>query len=268
MTICLQRHSATAALPARKPLYLLHPSPARIDAGTNHLVLQPANGATLRFPLARVCRIVCNRHLSWTGNALTACLRAGIPITWTDGYGHALGALHPRLTPPQPFSTLIETYLELPDWQQRFANWTTRRRLETLTACALRAAKTGHRIMDPRAFAALKREYVYKGTHPINVKPDSASWCHALVVERLHQEGLQTNYWGFDASHLALADELAALLWAEFNFDAGSIANAHADHTQLSVHLFENWAREHSTRLLQHLGDLKRHLAREIEAWH
>ena len=42
---------------------------------------------------------------------------------------------------------------------------------------------------------------------------------------------------------------------------------AAADQGSVLARLFEGWAHQREGRLLQHLGDLKRHLAREIEAW-
>jgi hypothetical protein len=253
-------------LPARKPLYLLSKDPNRIDARSDHLVLHRNIGGPMRFPLARVCRIICNRHLTWSGAALALCLSEGVPITWVDGQGHALGATQTRHAQPLPFATLIEVYLELPDWPKRFNNWLTRRRLETLVSCARRAAETGHGLAADD-FESLKREFVYNGVHPVAFSLDGEGWCHALTVDRLHREGLQGCYWGFDATRLELATELATLLWAELNLDCGTLA-ASSDSQIVIARLFETWAHQREVRLLQHLSDLKRHLAREIETWH
>lgn len=261
------RHGHTASdLPDRKPLYLLGREPARIDAGDDHLLLRRATSHVQRFPLRRICRIICNRHLSWSGSALTLCLREAVPITWVDGHGHALGGTQPRHAEPLPFSTLIDTYLELPDWPKRFANWRARRRLETLNICAQRAAEHG-RGLDADSFHGLKREYVYNGDHPLAFCPEAEGWCHALTLDRLQREGLQGSYWGYDGTRLDLATELAALLWAELNLDCGTLP-AGTDQGIVVARLFESWARQHEARLLHHLADLKRHLLREIDAWH
>ena len=266
MPTLAQRIKTATDLPARKPLYLLGHEPARIDAGADHLMLRRATGNPIRFPLARVCRIICTIQITWTGSALSLCLREGVPITWVDGHGHALGFTQTRYAQPLPFSTLIETYLELPDWSRRFENWRARRRLETLTACAKRAAEKGFGL-DALGFQELKREYVYNGEHPIAFNPEGEGWCHALAIDRLHREGLHGCYWGHGATRLALADELAALLWAELNLECGTIP-AGAGQGIVIAHLFESWAHQREGRLLQHLGDLKRHLSREIETWH
>src|SRR5690606_39124453 len=128
-------------------------------------------GATpQRFPLARICRIICSRQVDWSGAALTLCLREGIPITWVDGHGHALGNTQTLFPQPLPFTTLIDVYLELPDWPGRFANWCARRRLETLTTCAMRAAREG-RHLEAGELEGLKRQYVYNGEHPLTFHP-------------------------------------------------------------------------------------------------
>lgn len=265
MTTLAQRSATAAQQPSRKPLYLVGPAPARVDAGADHLVLHKGAGCPMRFPLARVCRIICTRHLTWTGAALSLCLSHGVPITWVDGHGHALGTTQSHYAQPLPFSTLIETYLELPDWPRRFADWRAHRRLDTLVTCARRAAEGGHGL-DTARFQELKRRYVYNGEHPLAFDAGGEGWCHALAVDHLHREGLQACYWGFDASRLELAAELAALLWAELNLDCGTLPGA-ADHGSVLARLFESWAHQREGRLLQHLGDLKRHLSREIEAW-
>lgn len=258
-------HDTASALLARKPLYLSSPPPARIDGRDEHLVLQRANGGPLRFPLARVCRVICNRHLDWSGRALALCLDRGVPITWVDGHGRALGHSQSRYAQALSLSTLIETYLEIPDWEHRFCNWRARRRLETLTTCAKRAAEHG-RAFDAVQFAELKRDYVYNGNHHQSFPAAGEGMCHALTVDRLHREGLQTCYWGFGGSRFELAKEFAALLWAELNLDGGTIASSARQGTTVA-HLFETWARRREARLLLHLGDLKRHLARELNAW-
>lgn len=258
--------ATTIAMPARKPLYLFSTVAAQIDAGPDHLILRRNGMPPQRFPLARIARVICNRNATWSGSALALCLAEGVPITWLDGHGHALGSTQSCHPHPFPLSTLIDTYLELPDWPTRFANWLARRRLETLTTCARRAAECGHGLAAD-AFEELKREYVYNGVHPQAFAAEGEGWCHALAVDRLHREGLQACYWGFDATPFELAAQLATLLWAELNLDCGTLP-ASADRDVIVARLFETWAHQREARLLLHLGDLKRHLAREIDAWH
>lgn len=262
-TIARRCHTAND-VPARKPLYLFSQHAAQIEGIDRHLVLRRATNNPMRFPIVRVSRIICNYHLTWTGTALSLCLREGVPITWVDGYGHALGNTQSRYANPLPFSTLVETYLELPDWMQRFTNWRARRRLETLTTCARRATETGH-SPSPLQLTELKRTYVYHGEHPTVFDPEGEAWCYALTVDRLHREQLNSAYSGFNGSRLDLSTELSALLWAELNLDCGIIP-ASTKQRSVLARLFESWSHQREGRLMLHLGDLKRHLTRELEA--
>ena len=70
--LTMRRPTSTAPpdLPARAALpHEL--KPARMEAGSDHLILRPEAGAPMRFPLARICRVICNRHLAWSGGALS-----------------------------------------------------------------------------------------------------------------------------------------------------------------------------------------------------
>lgn len=251
--------------PDRKPLYLLAGAGARIDAGADHLLFRRDGSPPQRYPMTRVARVVCNVQTQWSGHALALCFAHGISITWIDGHGHALGNAQANHHPPQPMATLLETYLELPDWPDRFGNWLTHRRLDILLQCA-RSAAAHERPQSPDVFQELKRQFVYNGQHPLIFEPEGEGFCHALVVDHLQRAGLQTTYWGFDAQACELARELASLLWAELNLECGTLP-AHVDQGKLVAHLFEAWARQREVRLQHHLCDLKCHLAREADTW-
>lgn len=259
------RVGAAIDQPPGKALYLLIEAPGRMDANHDHLSLHRDSGAPMRFPISRVGRIVCNRQVNWSGPALSLCLTKGVPITWVDGKGRAIGNTQPRYEEQASAATLIETYIALPEWTERFANWVLCRRHAILTRCVRQAAESGNDA-EARTLAALKRSYVYHGNHPVVFNTEGQGGCYALTVEHLHRAELQACYWGFNAVRLNLADELAALLWAELNLECGTLA-ASTDNRIVSTRLFESWAHQNAGRFLQHLGDLKRHMSREIEAW-
>ncbi|WP_420177195.1 CRISPR-associated endonuclease Cas1 [Kerstersia gyiorum] len=265
MTRNAYRQISKGVAPDRKPLYILCPTPAHMKAGLDHLALYRESASTQRFPIARIRRVICNSNLSWTGKALALCLHNSIPITWANGSGETLGHTQSHFDVLQSASTLIDTYLELPDWADRFINWRARRRLEILTTCAERAIKAEQTI-NTNDFQIIKREFVYHGKYPITFNKDGLAWCQAAVTDRLQQNGLQSRYWGFNASQLDLVVEFADLLWAELNFDSGTLPGS-VTHSKLSTYLFESWLHQHEYRLLLHLGDLKRHMAREVNQW-
>ena len=258
-------HAASLGALPRKPLYLVASSPMQVDTCHEALTVKRAGAPVQRFPLARLARVICNRHTTWTGEALCACLAHTVPITWLDGHGRALGNSQPRIHTPEPLDATLDLYLELPDWHKRLDNWLTRRRLETLTQWAMHAATRGAEL-DPVRFQVLKREFVYGGHVPVCFEPAAEGWCEALAAGHLNRGGLQSRYWGCGGVAMDLAAELAGLLWAELNLDCGALP-ASADSMAVSLRLFEAWAHRREGRLDTHLSDLRRHVAREIDAW-
>jgi hypothetical protein len=77
--------------------------------------------------------------------------------------GQTLSNTQPCRARPDTLSSRIELYLELRDWPKRFANWIARRRLETLTTCAKRAAEAG-RGLDAQRLMRLHRFIVKQAT--------------------------------------------------------------------------------------------------------
>ncbi len=228
--------------------------------------MRRAGHATTRYPLARIDRIVCNRHVDWSSEALTRCLRHGIPLLWVDGRGEVIGFAGPRLGMAQPFDVLLDSYLDRADWHSRYTNWLKQRRLETLVLVALRAVHAGH-AMSQAEFDEHKRAYVYNA-HFEAVYPEMArAWCHAYVLRHLVVGGIAPTHWAYDGQPLDLGDDLCGLVWAELNLEAASLALA-ADQTQTQLLLVESWIAGHPARIPDLLARLRRHLAAENQQWH
>ncbi len=264
-----RHHPATRHLADRKPLYLLGTRSANVDAGADHLVLRQRDDSgkiypTMRYPVYRINRVVSNHHVSWSGRALALCFARQVPLTWVDGHGNYLGSGLSRQV-GSPFALLLDNYLQRPDWWVCFKQWRARRRLNTLIVCAERAAEAGQPLTQ-RAFDDLKRQVVYHGKPPVRFDRIGLAWCHALVVPRLIEDGLDVSYWGFGARSLNLAMELAALLWAELNLDCGTLPS-HANQGLVKAQFFETWSHERERRLLDHIGDFQRHVAEEGDVW-
>jgi hypothetical protein len=244
--------------PDRKPLYLIVSRPAQMKAGPDHLVLHRAEVAPQNYPLARVARIICSHHIMWSGQALALCMTHQISITWLGAHGRAIGYTQSLGQPPYPAAVLIECYLECPQWAQHFNNWLRHRRMNVLHTCARRAQTADHPY-SAEYLAELKREFVYQGDIQPCFPSEGEGWSHALAVDRLQREGLAATWWGYDAVPFALAEELARLLWAELNLTCGALP-AHGDN-MTAARFFETWAWTHGDRLMEHLGDFKRHMA-------
>ena len=88
-----------------RALYLGSREAKRVSCTAEALVVTNARAQTLRYPVARVARVISSADVvDWSGTALALCLRAGIGITWLDARGNALGSLYPRqrTTAPSP----------------------------------------------------------------------------------------------------------------------------------------------------------------------
>lgn len=251
--------------PDKKPLYLCTDTPVTVEAAQHSLVVRRSGHAPQRLPLTRIDRIVCRGNIQWSAAAISHCCRAGVAVIWLDGRGECIGSTLPYQPPCSAFDTLLERYAALPEWSERFEIWLSRRRLETLTDWALRADRAGH-PPEHHAFQRIKREFVHQGHHPQGFSSQGKGWCQALVVSRLHSDGLRTRYWGYRGSTLALADVIAGLLWAELNLDAGGLSAA-ATEGAVAARLFQAWAHERTFRIHHHLADLQRHVANECEQW-
>lgn len=256
-------HPAQAGSAPRKPLYLSTSQPLRVGLDGEALTLKNDTG-TQRFPLARIARIVCNRHVDWSGQALAACLTNSISITWQDGHGAALGGAAARLATPSLLHPALELYLELADWTGRYGNWLRCRRMAILCAVARRARENGHPFPS-ETFSDLKREYVYLGRLSPLFPDEGLGWCHAAAMQQLAEEQLLARYRGYGGEPLELAEDLAGLLWAALNLECGGLAEAGT--TQSRMMFFESWLHEHPNLLREHLAHLARHVARENEAW-
>lgn len=89
-----------ADLPDKKSLYITSQVPVCMKSGNNHLILTRDNAHIQRYPVTRICRIICNQHVTWDGEALALCFNQGIPITWTDGHNQVLGHSQSSYTQP------------------------------------------------------------------------------------------------------------------------------------------------------------------------
>lgn len=257
--------SVTTA-PSRKPLYLATSSPVRIAAQAESLLVQGAGMSNRRFPLARIDRIVCNSHADWSGEALALCMASGVTVTWISPLGDVLGQCVPQLGAALSAAARLESFVEHPDWAGRYQNWLRGRRMRVLIDWA--AARCAEGLYPAVAeWEQRKREYVYRGRINAIFQAEVKGWCHAWVVSRLRKAGLPTRFWGYDASPLELADDLAGLIWAEINLHGGTLAGG-AIGTRGGLLFFENWARLHPARIAEHLAELNRFVARENETWH
>jgi len=261
----------TNRLPGRvnhhpKPLYLLDDEPREIRiVATSLRVVTPAGRAYRQLPLERIERIICNATVRWEGRALSACLEHGIPITWVNTKGQDIGTAVPQRTITASLHESISVFVQTTEWEKYYLNWLRNRRMAILVAWA-KSLANGYRLPQ-HVFNELKRRYVYQNQLQNTFVHDARGWCMSVVVRRLHDEGLDTQYWGFGGTALKLGEDLATFLWAELNLQSGAMME-HITAGPEALLFFETWVQKNEVRILHHLGDLKRFLRAETGTWH
>lgn len=270
---------APNALPPRRPGHRAPASPApshAIDARTLYLVpadtlavsstgealvVSRPDGDLRRLPIARLLRVVCNERVHWSGAALGLCQIRGITVTWIDSRGDVLGSLWPAQGPQSDLSDTLEALTGLPcDWPQLYSNWLRRQRLSVLTSWQNQRAKAGKPV-DAEEWNRAKHSWVYRNELPQHLPPMLHGMVCALVASRLAADGLTPDYWCVDGSRIALAADLARLIWAELNLTGGAFVQALRDQRETAA-LFEQWSTLCADLLQMHLASLKAHAMR------
>ncbi|MFP4684113.1 MAG: CRISPR-associated endonuclease Cas1 [Ectothiorhodospira sp.] len=246
--------------PARKPLYLLE-GPREVTARDTSLAVRNGPQVT-NLPLSRLDRILSGLQVTWSGEALRACLGFGIPITWVDGSGHPLGTLNPPPACAGTMADAIQRYLDRPEWTESYIHWLKHRRMDVLQSWRNALSRRGH-PPPARILESIKRDFVYADHIPNHFPDESLGWCYGVVEQRLNKEGLQPYYWGYGGAPLPLAEDIARLLWAELNLHCGTLPGQVQTLAEALV-FFENWVQKNAARVHHHLGDLKRHIRTEV----
>jgi hypothetical protein len=102
---------------ANGPLAVLVEGPA--------LRIRAAGRADLFSPLPRLARIVSRGAVHWRIEALDACLQWGVPISFLNLKGQAIGACVPLHRPSwkSDLPVLLEAAAEQPGWRERLSDW-------------------------------------------------------------------------------------------------------------------------------------------------
>lgn len=236
-----------------RSLYLGNGSHKRVAHTQEALVVTNAEGQTLRYPLARVARIVSSPAVDWAGGALALCLKQGISITWADAKGRTLGHACPAQPPNQSQADTLALLLEHPDGLALYSNWLRSRRMAVLA----RWGKTSTTAISPLRWEATKRQWVYNNQLVAHLPIALHTHCHAWVVAQLLTRQLPTQLCDAMGHNVPLVTDLTRLLWAEMNLCSGPLADNTRTERELAD-LFERWQPANGAALPLHLGALLR----------
>lgn len=240
--------------PGARALYLAGRAHKRVTSTEAALVVTNEQAQVMRFPLARVARIVSSADVvDWSGAALALCMRAGIGITWIDTHGQPVGSVYCQRRHPARLATALELWSEQPEGFACYQNWLRARRMDTLGRWRADPART----VTPQQWESAKREYVYGGRFPVHLPIELRGLCLAYVAAQLNDCGLPPQLWGPRLEAIDLDEDLCQLLWAEMNLCAGTLANQINDQVT-ATELFERWSVRNASALTVHLANLHR----------
>jgi hypothetical protein len=119
-----------------RPLYLDGSQALQVSLDGPALCVEGESRADGRYPLSRVTRVVVRGPVEWRTEALLACLRSGIPVTFLDHRGDAealcFGARHRE----RGLGSYLREFLDLANWRDQYAIWfSAMERRAVLNAC-------------------------------------------------------------------------------------------------------------------------------------
>lgn len=241
-----------------RALYLGSREHKRVSCTAEALVLTNARAQIMRYPVARVARVVSSADVvDWSGPALALCMRAGIGITWLDAKGSAVGSIYPQQRTLTPLATALELWAESPAGPASYQNWLRARRMNVLMRWGKERTATDPAAISPQQWESTKREWVYGRQFTTHLPGGLRSLCLAYVAAQLSAWGLPPRLWGPRLEGLDLDEDLCELLWAEMNLGSGALADKAEANAELTT-LFERWSARNASALALHLSSLHR----------
>jgi len=240
--------------PGARALYLGGREHKRVSCTNAALVVSNEHAQVMRFPLARVARVVSSADVvDWSGTALALCMRAGISITWLDAKGQAVGSIYAQARKTASLATVLELWSERADGPTLYQNWLRARRMDVL----VRWGQENAASVTPQQWEATKREYVYGAQFRVHLSAELRGLCLAYVAAQLDSHGLPPQLWGPRLEAFDLDEDLCELLWAEMNLGAGTLTEQVGDSATVTQ-LFERWSARNASALTLHLVHLHR----------
>jgi len=188
-------------------------SPLLVALDGPSLLVRRAGEADLRLPLRRVSRISVRGPVTFAAEALPACLEAGVPITFLDGWGRALGQLLPLHRRHQDLAALVDEAVAAGRFAGLRASWRAaierRSIVAAATALGLRLGDLRPRTLRLAAARAVDRLGAPVPTETLEARLEAL--LRGLVAERLIEEGAGARFQGQDPD-LDLAADLEAAL--------------------------------------------------------
>lgn len=247
------QHTTPQQTPPPRALYLAGSEHKQVDSTEAALVVRNARGQIMRYPVARVARIVSSLRVDWAGSALLLCQHSGIPVTWIDSHGEATGTMFPAQARNLSLHHMLEVVLESEPGAHDFQYWQQHRRMQVLKAWS----ECRSEPITPKQWEAIRLEWVYHREFKPHLPIAMRGLCCAYVAAQMAQAGLQPHYQGPKAEVIPLLEILMGLSWAQLNLCTGALGDQATDEAT-QVQLMERWQARNAGVLLAHLHSLQR----------
>lgn len=248
-----QPKPSCACGPGARALYLGTRDSKTVGCTAEALVVRNERAQTLRYPLARIARVVSSTAVNWSGAALALCLQSGIGISWVNARGEPLGTCYPHRRVQPALANALEQWLESANGATGYQHWLRARRMEVL----VRWGEAAGAALQPADWERTKREWVYAGEFRQHLPLALHAHVLAYVGSQLAAAGAAPLLWDADARPIDLDHDLCELLWAEMNLCSGDLADTTQTDRE-TIALFESWITRNGAALTVHLHSLQR----------
>ena len=252
----------------RLPLYLLGGASRHVDLDGPALRLRQSRATDLRYPLARLSRIVAGQTIQWSSKALCACMEARIPIIFLGKDKDPLGYVLPVQARRSRLDDALQEYVSLNEWGPGYHNWLRAERMRALREWYTQRALHGHEVSEPE-YRELVRAHIYREKARLApVPPVYHSAITALVAETLVRSGVSARYHANDGDTLELLRDAASLMDMVLRLEIHGMGDRTygTDAALLSIlHMFVESMRDRCTGMLRRLHKT---LSERLEQWH
>lgn len=247
-----------------RPLYLEAGRTWHVCLDGPALRIETVGRAPTRAPLAKLARVISPQDSQWTTQALIACLKAGVPIVFTDRNAEVQAWCFGPRRRETTLTALVREGLARIDGLEVYETWhraTERRAIASLLG-DLRIFATRAEVGDARG-RVCNHLRARLGFPPAGLLRALDGAMGAYVAEQLHIALGDASLIGYAREGLHLGRSITALMrWEAYRALAREpIHHVHSATPQrLAAGLLESGGAQMASALGSHLGDLERYL--------
>lgn len=197
-----------------KPLYLPASAQLQVAVDGPALRVKASHRAAQWLPLDRISRVLSAIDVQWETPALIACLRAGVPVIFIDGYGNAQGFCYGPRHRENSLTSLLVELIERPDWDDHYQAWLEAVQHQLVRRQLLRCGLRATRYREPRAARSALCNVHYRrlGVSVVRLLRHIQGAVHGMVVQHLHAAIPDQRFLGYPRPGFSLINDFASLM--------------------------------------------------------